>query len=61
MTSAENRAALVRLLALDVDGVMTDGLIYCSSRGGELKAFNIKDGLGIKLLQNAGVEVAIIA
>jgi len=60
MTSAESRAALVRLLALDVDGVMTDGLIYYGSSGDELKAFNIKDGLGIKLLQNAGVKVAII-
>lgn len=60
MTSVENRAALVRMLALDVDGVMTDGLIYYSSSGDELKAFNIKDGLGIKLLQTAGVKVAII-
>jgi 3-deoxy-D-manno-octulosonate 8-phosphate phosphatase (KDO 8-P phosphatase) len=60
MTSAENRAANVRLLALDVDGVMTDGLIYYSNSGEELKAFNIKDGLGIKLLQTAGVKVAII-
>jgi 3-deoxy-D-manno-octulosonate 8-phosphate phosphatase (KDO 8-P phosphatase) len=60
MTSAENRAALVRLLALDVDGVMTDGRIYYGSSGDELKGFNIKDGLGIKLLQTAGVKVAII-
>lgn len=60
MTSTENRAARIRLLALDVDGVLTDGLIYYSDSGDELKAFNIKDGLGIKLLQNAGVKVAII-
>ncbi|HEY6131358.1 MAG TPA: HAD-IIIA family hydrolase [Halioglobus sp.] len=60
MTSTENRAAVVRLLALDVDGVLTDGLIYYSNNGDELKAFNIKDGLGIKLLQEAGVKVAII-
>ena len=60
MTTAEDRASLVRLLALDVDGVMTDGQIYYSSSGDEIKAFNIKDGLGIKLLQNAGVKVAII-
>jgi 3-deoxy-D-manno-octulosonate 8-phosphate phosphatase (KDO 8-P phosphatase) len=60
MTSLENRAADVRLLALDVDGVLTDGRIYCSNTGDELKAFNIKDGLGIKLLQKAGVQVAII-
>ncbi len=53
-------AAAIRLLVLDVDGVMTDGRIYYSSTGEELKAFNIRDGLGIKLLQRAGIEVAII-
>jgi 3-deoxy-D-manno-octulosonate 8-phosphate phosphatase (KDO 8-P phosphatase) len=53
-------AARVRLLALDVDGVLTDGCIYYGNSGEELKAFNIKDGLGIKLLQSAGVSVAII-
>lgn len=60
MASTENRAALVRLLALDVDGILTDGKIYYSSSGDELKAFNIKDGLGIKLLQQVGVRVALI-
>jgi 3-deoxy-D-manno-octulosonate 8-phosphate phosphatase (KDO 8-P phosphatase) len=60
MSSAENCATAVRLLALDVDGVLTDGLIYYGNAGEELKAFNIKDGLGIKLLQKAGVRVAII-
>lgn len=60
MTSIKNRTAGIRLLALDVDGVLTDGRIYYSNSGDELKAFNIKDGLGIKLLQQAGVTVAII-
>jgi 3-deoxy-D-manno-octulosonate 8-phosphate phosphatase (KDO 8-P phosphatase) len=60
MITTENRAAVVRLLALDVDGVLTDGLIYYGNSGDELKAFNIKDGLGIKLLQKAGIRVAII-
>ncbi len=60
MSSTENRAAVVRLLALDVDGVLTDGLIYYGNCGEELKTFNIKDGLGIKMLQKAGVKVAII-
>lgn len=60
MTNPQQRAAAVRLLALDVDGVLTDGRIYYGNNGEELKAFNIKDGLGIKLLQRAGVEVAII-
>jgi 3-deoxy-D-manno-octulosonate 8-phosphate phosphatase (KDO 8-P phosphatase) len=44
------KAAAIRLLALDVDGVLTDGSIYYGNSGEELKAFNIKDGLGIKLL-----------
>jgi 3-deoxy-D-manno-octulosonate 8-phosphate phosphatase (KDO 8-P phosphatase) len=50
----------IRLLVLDVDGVLTDGSIYYGNSGEELKAFNIQDGLGIKLLQGAGIEVAII-
>lgn len=50
----------IKLLALDVDGVLTDGRITYGNDGEELKSFNIKDGLGIKLLQAAGVEVAII-
>lgn len=58
--SGREAATRVRLLALDVDGVLTDGSIYYGNDGEELKAFSIKDGLGIKLLQRAGVEVAII-
>ncbi|MGV6806671.1 MAG: KdsC family phosphatase [bacterium] len=50
----------IRLLLLDVDGVMTDGRLHYSSAGDEIKSFNIKDGLGIKLLQRAGIEVGII-
>lgn len=49
-----------QLVVTDVDGVLTDGTIIYSSAGDELKAFNIKDGLGFKLLQNAGVKTAII-
>ncbi|MEO1080576.1 MAG: HAD-IIIA family hydrolase [Pseudomonadota bacterium] len=54
------RALAIRLFALDVDGVLTDGRISYSDTGEELKSFNIKDGLGIKLLQRAGINVAII-
>ncbi len=54
------RASRVRLLVLDVDGVLTDGTLYFSADGEELKAFNIQDGLGVKLLRGGGVEVAII-
>jgi 3-deoxy-D-manno-octulosonate 8-phosphate phosphatase (KDO 8-P phosphatase) len=54
------QAASLKILVLDVDGVLTDGRITYSNGGEELKAFNIKDGLGIKLLQRAGIRVAII-
>lgn len=50
----------IRLLALDVDGVLTDGRLYFAASGDELKAFNILDGLGLKLVRQAGVEVALI-
>jgi 3-deoxy-D-manno-octulosonate 8-phosphate phosphatase (KDO 8-P phosphatase) len=54
------RLAAIRLLLLDVDGVLTDGRIILDHRGNELKAFDVKDGQGIKLLQGAGVKVGII-
>jgi len=50
----------LRLLALDVDGVLTDGSLYFHADGGETKSFNTQDGQGIKLLQASGVQVAII-
>ena len=55
-----HRAQQIQLVALDVDGVLTDGSVIYSNSGDETKAFNIKDGLGIKWLQRAGIEVAII-
>ena len=51
---------MIKLFATDVDGTLTDGKIYLSENGDEYKAFSVKDGQGIKLLQKAGVEVAII-
>lgn len=54
------RAARVRLLCLDVDGVLTDGRLYFLTDGVEAKSFNIRDGLGLKLLMSAGVRTAII-
>jgi 3-deoxy-D-manno-octulosonate 8-phosphate phosphatase (KDO 8-P phosphatase) len=50
----------IKLLALDVDGVMTDGSVTYNSDGSEQKTFNIKDGVGIKRVQAAGIQVAII-
>jgi len=50
----------VKLLMLDVDGVLTDGKIIYNDRGEEIKAFNVRDGHGLKLLMRAGIEVALI-
>ncbi|MEZ5491353.1 MAG: HAD hydrolase family protein [Gammaproteobacteria bacterium] len=57
----DSRAREIRLLLLDVDGVMTDGSLYVGDSGEELKVFNSLDGHGIKLLQRAGVNVGIIS
>jgi 3-deoxy-D-manno-octulosonate 8-phosphate phosphatase (KDO 8-P phosphatase) len=54
------RARRVRLLVLDVDGVMTDGGLYYDARGEIIKRFNVQDGLGIKTAQAAGIEIAVI-
>lgn len=50
----------ISLLICDVDGVLTKGEVFLDNTDLELKAFNIKDGLGLKLLQRAGIEIAII-
>lgn len=55
------RIRKIRLLLLDVDGVMTDGRIIFDSNGVESKFFNVKDGHGIKMVQRAGIEVGIIS
>jgi len=55
------RAADIALLVLDVDGVLTDGTLYYGEHGELIKAFNVKDGLGIRLLMQEGVEVAVIS
>lgn len=54
-------AATIRLLVLDVDGVLTDGRIYYGPRGEAIKAFYIRDGLGIRAVLRAGIEVAVIS
>ena len=50
----------IRLLLLDVDGVLTDGSIIYNDDGSETKIFNAKDGLGLRLAMSAGIEVAIV-
>lgn len=54
------RLRRIRLLLLDVDGVLTDGRIIYDAQGVETKAFDVKDGHGLKLLQRSGVQVGII-
>lgn len=48
------------MLALDVDGVLTDGSLYFDNQGNEMKAFCTRDGLGLKALQGQGIELAFI-
>lgn len=55
-----NNAKAVKLMIFDVDGVMTDGGLYYTESGEELKAFNTLDGHGLKMLQASGVKLAII-
>ncbi|MBN8453257.1 phenylphosphate carboxylase subunit delta [Accumulibacter sp.] len=59
-SEARTRARRLRLMAFDVDGVLSDGSLFYSDEGIELKAFNTLDGFGLKLLAEAGITVAII-
>lgn len=54
------RAKEIKLLLLDVDGVLTDGTIIYTHDGGESKGFNTQDGFGLRILQDAGIEVGLI-
>ncbi len=54
------RAARIKLVAFDIDGVMTDGGLHYTNDGGELKTFNVQDGLGLKMMQRVGIELAIV-
>ena len=51
----------VKLLSLDVDGILTDGGLYYTETGDELRKFNVKDGMGMKCARQAGVEICIIS
>ena len=55
------KAKVIEAVLFDVDGVMTDGKIYCSENGETLKAFNAADGLGIKLLQDFKIITGVIS
>ena len=57
----QQRLSAVRLLALDVDGVLTDGRIYVSDSGERIRAFDVKDGSGVVYLHRAGIRVALLS
>jgi 3-deoxy-D-manno-octulosonate 8-phosphate phosphatase (KDO 8-P phosphatase) len=61
MDAVLERARNIRLLVLDVDGVLTDGRLYLSAAGEELKVFHVRDGSGLVAVQRAGITVAIIS
>ena len=61
MDELHERARRIRLLVLDVDGVLTDGRLYFAADGEQLKVFDVRDGYGLVALQRAGVAVAIIS
>jgi len=56
----EARAAKIRVLALDIDGVLTDGRLHFDRDGDAGKSFSVRDGFGLRLLREAGIQLAII-
>ncbi|KRT53733.1 3-deoxy-manno-octulosonate-8-phosphatase KdsC [endosymbiont of Ridgeia piscesae] len=60
MQDIQEKARRIRLVIFDVDGVLTDGSLFLGDDGQEYKAFNSRDGHGIKMLQQSGVEIGII-
>jgi len=60
MNNLIEKAKKIKCLVCDVDGVLTDGLLYLDNHGNEQKTFHVQDGMGLKLLMAAGIEVAVI-
>jgi 3-deoxy-D-manno-octulosonate 8-phosphate phosphatase (KDO 8-P phosphatase) len=60
LSLVQKRAKSIRMLILDVDGVLTDGRIVYTSEGKEIKHFNVRDGFGIRLAHRGGIKTAII-
>jgi len=56
----EEKAAKISLFFIDLDGVLTDGRIVLDHHGQEIKSFHVRDGLGLKMLMKAGIEVVIV-
>ena len=61
MTIISKKLKRIKLLILDVDGVLTNGYLVYDYQGNQLKRFSVKDGLGIKYLQRAGIEIGIVS
>ena len=61
MDAVLERARRIRLLVLDVDGVLTDGRLFLSASGEVLKVFHVRDGSGLVAVRRAGIEVAIVS
>src|SRR5512138_342496 len=61
MANMGQKLRLIELVITDIDGVLTDGTLFFDKDGEYLKAFHVQDGLGIKLLINHGVDVAVIS
>jgi 3-deoxy-D-manno-octulosonate 8-phosphate phosphatase (KDO 8-P phosphatase) len=59
-TDGRERAAAVRLMAFDVDGTLTDGSLHIGATGEAFKRFSVRDGLGLVLLREAGIRVALV-
>jgi 3-deoxy-D-manno-octulosonate 8-phosphate phosphatase (KDO 8-P phosphatase) len=60
MNQLIEKAKKIKCLVCDVDGVLSDGLLHIDNHGNELKSFHVQDGMGLKLLMAAGIEVAVI-
>jgi 3-deoxy-D-manno-octulosonate 8-phosphate phosphatase (KDO 8-P phosphatase) len=60
MSQIIEKATKIKCLICDVDGVLSDGLLHIDNHGNELKSFHVQDGMGLKLLMSAGIDVAVI-
>lgn len=60
MNDLLEKAKKIKCVICDVDGVLSDGLLYLDNHGNELKSFHVQDGMGLKLLMAVGIEVAVI-
>ena len=60
-TELQEKLKQVKFVITDVDGVLTDGLLHYDANGEALKSFHVRDGLGIRMLMEAGIQVAVLS